>query len=67
MIVACMISLFVRMFAYVVVVFVVVFSMFRLYGEKRSILRREYLLHQLQRQVTHYQLPIIFLYALVDF
>ena len=53
----------VRMLVY----FVVVFSMYRLYGEQRPFVKTKCFLHQLQRQVTHHILPKYFYYALVDF
>ena len=53
----------VRMLVY----FVFVFSMYRLYGEQRSFVKRLRFLHQLQRQVTHHKPPMYFPYALVEF
>ena len=60
----CMFSSLVCLIARMLVYFVIVFSMYRLYGEQRSFVKRVWFLHQLQRQVTFINHLCIFLYAL---
>ena len=60
----CMFSSLVCLIARMLVYFVIVFSMYRLYGEQRSFVKRVWFLHQLQKASDTPSTTYYFLYAL---